>query len=173
MVRITLDEALPVVQDLAWRKANAFVHRCGFSIDEREDVESQLLLTFLIRWSKFDCGKASVRTFASRVMDMELTSILRYRLAEGRQPQELPEACVSPSPAALRQFHIDLDRAIAPLPRSVQEAVAVVSCSSTVEAAAKLGCTRQMVNKRKRLIRQAMLAAGIGPDYFARSGGAQ
>ena len=45
MVDLTLDQALPVVQDLAGRKANAFVRRCGLGVDEREDVESQLVLT--------------------------------------------------------------------------------------------------------------------------------
>jgi hypothetical protein len=49
-----LDEALPAVQDLADRKANAFVRRCGFAAEEREDVRSQLLLSFLLRWPKFD-----------------------------------------------------------------------------------------------------------------------
>ena len=88
VVDLTLDQALPVIQDLAGKKANAFVRRCGLGIDEREDVESQLVLTFLIRWPNFDSEKATVRTFASRVMDKELKSILRYRLAESRQPQE-------------------------------------------------------------------------------------
>ena len=81
MADVTLDQALPVVRNLAGRKANAFVRRCRFAIDEREDVESQLVLTFITRWPKFDGERASVQTFASRLMDKELTSILRYRLA--------------------------------------------------------------------------------------------
>jgi hypothetical protein len=85
VAEITLDQALPAVQDLADRKANAFVRRCGFATDDREDVRSQLLLSFLLRWPKFDAGRASVRTFASRVMDKELTSILRHRLAPSRR----------------------------------------------------------------------------------------
>ena len=89
MADLTLDQALPVIQDLAQRKANAFVRRFGFAIDERDDVASQLLLTFLIRWPKFDNGRASVRTFASRVMDKALTSILRRHLAPSRMEQEV------------------------------------------------------------------------------------
>jgi hypothetical protein len=40
-----LDAVLPVVRSLARHKANAFVHRCWLASHEREDVESQLLLT--------------------------------------------------------------------------------------------------------------------------------
>ena len=82
MADVTLDEALPVVRNLAGRKANAFVRRRRLAIDEREDVESQLVLLVLARWPKFDRERASVQTFASRLMDKELTSILRYRLAQ-------------------------------------------------------------------------------------------
>ena len=170
MVDLTLDQALPVVQDLAGRKANAFVRRCGLGVDEREDVESQLVLTFLTRWPKFDSEKASVRTFASRVMDKELTSILRYRLAEGRQPQDLPSRGSVPSPASLRQFRIDLERAVAPLPSTVQETALALFWYSTVETAEALGCSRQMISRRKQQIREAFLSVGIGPNYFVAGG---
>src|SRR5689334_5600255 len=77
----TLDKALPVVRSLAGRKASAFVRRYRLAIDEHEDVQSHLVLSFIARWSKFDGDRASVQTFASRLMDKELMSILRYRLA--------------------------------------------------------------------------------------------
>src|SRR5690349_13414375 len=104
---ITLDQALPVVRNLAARKANAFVRRCRFTIDEREDVASQLVLIFLARWPKFDGERTSVQTFASRLMDKELTSILRYRLAQRRQQRELPVTDTCPASAQLLQFRID------------------------------------------------------------------
>ena len=100
MADLTLDQALPAIQDLAQRKANAFVRRFGFASDEREDVESQLVLTFLVRWPKFDSGRASVRTFASRVMDKALTSILRRHLAPSRRNRRSPE----PMPAQAQRF---------------------------------------------------------------------
>src|SRR5271165_6156133 len=97
---VTLDQALPVVRNLAERKASAFVRRCRLAIDEREDVESQLALTFIARWPKFDGERASVQTFASRLMDKELLSILRYRLAQGRQPREFPVPDSDPTSAS-------------------------------------------------------------------------
>jgi RNA polymerase sigma factor (sigma-70 family) len=170
VVDLALDQALPVVQDLAGRKANAFVRRCGLGADEREDVQSQLVLTFLVRWPKFDGEKASVRTFASRVMDKELTSILRYRLAEGRRPQDLPARDPGPNPAYIRHFRIDLERVLAPLPAPIQATAVALSMASTVEAAEVLGCSRQMISRRKQQIREAFLSAGIGPNYLMAGG---
>lgn len=173
MADLNLDSALPVAQDLAGRKAGAFVRRCRTANDEREDVEGQLMLTFLVRWPKFDDSRATVRTFASRLMDKELVSILRYRQAQSRQPQDVPVNACGPSAAALRQFRLDVAKALAPLPGAVRQTAAALSQLSAVEVAASLGCSRQMVTKRKRLIRRALLSAGIGPDYFRPSGGAR
>jgi DNA-directed RNA polymerase specialized sigma24 family protein len=165
---LTLDQAIPVVQNLAERKAGAFVRRRRLAIDECEDVQSHLVLTFIARWPKFDGERASVRTFASRLMDKELTSVLRYRLAQGRQPCELPVPYNGPAAALIHQFRIDLERAMAPLPAVVRETASALAWYSAVDAAGVIGCSRQMIGRRKRQIRDALLAAGIGPNYFAR-----
>ena len=168
MTELTLDQAIPVVQNLAQRKAGAFVRRRRLAIDECEDVQSHLVLTFIARWPKFDGERASVQTFASRLMDKELTSILRYRLAQIRYPRELPVPCSGPAAALIHQFRIDLDRAMAPLPEVVRETASALAWYSAVDAAGIVGCSRQMIGKRKHQIREALLAVGIGPDYFAR-----
>lgn len=166
----TLDQALPAVQDLADRKANAFVRRCGFAADQREDVRSQLVLSFLLRWPKFDAGRASVRTFASRVMDKELTSILRHHLAPSRREQECPRPQPTVSAAARGQFRMDVERALATLPAAVQETALALFWCSTLEAAEELRCSRQIIHLRKRRIRRALVSAGIGPRYFQAGG---
>ena len=170
MVETTLDQVLPAVQDLADRKANAFVRRCGFAADQREDVRSQLLLSFLLRWPKFDAGRASVRTFASRVMDRELTSILRHHLAPSRREQECPRPQPTVSAAASGQFRMDVERALAPLPAAIQETALALFWCSTLEAAEELRCSRQIIHLRKRRIRRALVSAGIGPRYFQMGG---
>jgi DNA-directed RNA polymerase specialized sigma24 family protein len=165
-----LDRALPVIQNLAQQKANAFVRRFEFAADEREDVESQLVLTFLIRWPKFDSGRASVRTFASRVMDKALTSILRHHLAPIRRERPIPEYGAGPSAADRSRFRIDIERSLAALPVVVQETAPALLWYSTAEAAEVLGCSRQIIHLRKRRIREALICAGIGPDYFVAGG---
>ena len=170
MTSLTLDQALPVVRRLAAGKANAFVRRCRLSIHEREDVESELVLAFISRWQKFDGERASVRTFASRVLDKQLISILRHRLAQIRQPRELPAAPAGPTWESIQQFRIDIDRALAKLPDVVRNTASALSWCSDVDAARILRCSRQMVHRRKSDIRKAFLAAGIEGDYFARGG---
>jgi RNA polymerase sigma factor (sigma-70 family) len=167
---LTLDQALPVIQNLAARKANAFARRCGTAMDDREDVRSQLVLSFLSRWPKFDSGRASVQTFASRVMDKELTSILRYHSAPGRKEQPVQTAEHGPNFAARGRFRIDLERALASLPSAIQETALALYGYSTVEAAEVLGCSRQIIHLRKRRIRAALNSAGIGPHYFSAGG---
>jgi hypothetical protein len=56
------------------------------------------------------------------------------------------------------------------LPVAVQQTALSLLWYSTVEAAAVMGCSRQIVHLRKRQIRAAMSGAGIGPDYFANGG---
>ena len=170
VVDMTLDQALPDVRNLAGRKASAFVRRCRLATHEREDVESQLVLMFIARWPKFDQERASVRTFASRLMDKELTSILRYRLAQGRQPCELPVPDAGPTPASVHQFRVDVERALASLPEVVRETASALSWFSAIEAAVAVGCSRQMISRRKRQIRDALIAAGITGNYFLRRG---
>lgn len=170
MAELTLDQALPAVHDLADRKANAFVRRCGFAADDREDVRNQLLLSFLLRWPKFDAERASVRTFASRIMDKELTSILRRHLAPCRRAQEIPQPGPTVSAAARGQFRIDVERALATLPTAIQETALALFWCSTVEAAEELRCSRQVIHLRKRRIRRALVSAGIGPRYFQMGG---
>jgi DNA-directed RNA polymerase specialized sigma24 family protein len=164
---ITLAHVLPVVQSLAQRKAGAFVRRRRLAIDECEDVQSHLVLAFIARWSKFNGERASVQTFASRLMDAELTSVLRYRLAQGRQPRQLPVPHSGPTAASIHQFRIDLERAMESLPEVVRQTAAALSWCSAVDAADEVGCSRQMINRRKHQIREALLNAGITSDYFA------
>ena len=170
MTDVTLDQALPVVRNLAGRKATAFVRRCRLAIDEREDVQSQLVLIFITRWPKYDVDRASIQTFASRLMDTELTSILRYRLAQGRRPCQLPVPGGGPASASIHQFRVDLERAMAPLPEVVRETASALSWLSAVDAADVVGCSRQMINRRKHQIRDALMAAGIGSNYFSGRG---
>jgi DNA-directed RNA polymerase specialized sigma24 family protein len=168
MADVSLDDALPVVQTLARRKASAFVHRCRIAIDEREDIESQLLLTFLTRWPKYDSERASIQTFASRIFDAQLNSILRYRLAQCRQWRELPVPHTGPTAESIHQFRLDLDRVMSTMPEVFRETVSALSWLSAVEASNVLGCSRQTINIRKHQIRKAFIATGITSDYFAR-----
>jgi DNA-directed RNA polymerase specialized sigma24 family protein len=133
-------------------------------------VRSQLLLSFVLRWPKFDGERASVRTFASRVMDRELTSILRHHLAPSRREQGIPQPTPTVSAAVRDQFRLDLERVLASQPPVIQQTALVLFWCSTAEAAQELRCSRQIIHLRKRRIRRALVEAGIGPRYFQMGG---
>jgi RNA polymerase sigma factor (sigma-70 family) len=187
MPNLAFEEAFPAVSEVARQKALRAVGRCGLTHHDCDDVAGQLLVTFYVRFDRFDGDRASVRTFASRVMDRELTSILRYRLAGRRRhlaeqisATELSETDVAslnpgsaPSFAERQHFWLDLDRALAPLPEVLRETARTLCWHTPSELSRVPGQTRTVVYRRIRRLRQALLAAGIGPDYFATAGGAQ
>ena len=160
------EQAIPVVRKLAKSKAHFFVHRCRLNWHECEDVESHLVMVLLARWPRFNSELASIQTFASTLMDRELVSLFRHRLALSRQPRLPLELTAGPTSSSLLQFRIDVHRAMATLPPAVRKtAIALCSLSST-EAAEALGCSRQMLHRRKLRIREAFLEAGIDAGYF-------
>jgi hypothetical protein len=91
-----LDIHLPASRGLARLKAKAVVGQCGLTADDREDIEAQLLLAFCSRVDRFNSERSSLATFTCRVMDREVASILRYRLAQRRLQLGLSLSMVAP-----------------------------------------------------------------------------
>lgn len=181
MTNPSFEEAFPVARELAHRKALAAVHRCGFTRDDREDIEAQLLLTFVLRAKKFDSSRSSLKTFASQVMDREVASILRYRLAGRRLQLGRPElvdgdapdhlSIAGPSTIERQEFWLDVAKVMRTLPLTLRKTVIALRCGSPTEASQVLGIARSVVYQRIAQIRETFLAAGIGPTYFNPGGG--
>ena len=57
------------------------------------------------------------------------------------------------------------------LPVPLRETVLALRCGSPTEASQALGMARSVVYERIAQIRQAFLAAGVGPTYFTAGGG--
>jgi len=179
------EEVFPMIRDLAHQKALCAVGRCGLTPDDREDVASQLVITFYLRFGKFDGSRASMRTFASRVMDKELGSILRYRMAGRRRnvgEESLAEdsvaldarrACQTPSTIARRQFWLDIEGVLGPLPGVLLDTARSLCWNTPSELSRLPGPSRTVVYRRMRRLRAALVGAGIGRGYFASAGGAR
>jgi len=190
----TFEEAYPVARELARLKALAVIGHCGFTGGDCEDIEGDLLLDFYTRFPHYDNRRASVRTFAVRVMDRKLTSILRRKQAQCRTHQNLCQSLrdfpldrngdafesdgdvcdADPNDGAelpgsgleRQEFHIDLERVLAPLPPVLIEIAAILSMGSVTDAGRLLGRSRPWVYEQIARLRGAFLAAGIGPHYF-------
>jgi DNA-directed RNA polymerase specialized sigma24 family protein len=184
MHNLPFEEAFPIARDLARRKAIGAVGRCGLTLDDCDDVASQLEATFYVRFGKFDGGRASIRTYASRVMDTELASLLRYRMVGRRRchveeglPGDAGEMADSasvrtPTVVEQRQFWIDVERALAPFPRVLLDTAQALCWHTPSDLSRVPGQSRTVVYRRMRRLRSALLAAGIGPSYFSPPDGA-
>ena len=183
MSTATFEDVFPVARAMARQKASTVVGRCGLTADDRDDVASQLVASFYFRFWKFDIRRASVRTFASRVMDKELASILRYRMAVCRRQDAEPglagdsgevvdaSSQVSVKPAEQQEFWIDVERALSPFPPVLLDTARALSSHTPSELSHVPGHSRTVLYRRMRRLRSALLAAGIGPDYFSPATG--
>jgi hypothetical protein len=178
------EDVFPVARALARQKASTAIGRCGLTADDRDDVASQLVTRFYLRFRKYDGRRASVRTFASRVMDKELASILRYRMAVCRR-QHAESGLLSDSgeaadatsrvllkPAERQEFWIDVERALTPFSHVLLDTARALASHTPSELSRMPGQSRTLVYRRMHRLRSALLAAGIGPDYFSPAGGA-
>lgn len=180
MTKPTPEHHLLAARSVARAKANTVIGQCGLTMDDREDVEAQLLLTLCRRAPQYDSNRSSIGTFASQVMDREVASILRYRLAARRLHLGRPElidgaalddlSAASPFTVERQEFWLDVGKVVKTLPAALRETVIALHCGSPTEASRTLGTAKSVVYERIAQIRQAFLAAGIGPTYFSPGG---
>lgn len=180
MTNPNLDLHVPATRGMARLKARAVIGQGGLTADDREDVEAQLLLAMCSRVSRFNSERSSLGTFTCRVMDREVASILRYRLAQRRLHLGRPELVgggelddlfvASPSTVERQEFWLDVGKVMKTLPAPLRETVLALRGGSPTEASRRLGTAKSVVYERITQIRQAFLAAGIGPAYFAAGG---
>ncbi len=182
MTNLNFDHHVTAARGMARAKAKRVIGQGGLTREDREDIEAQLLLTLCRRVRKFDSGRSSIGTFTSRVMDREVSSILRYRLAGRRLHLGRPELAdggaldqiyaAAPSTIERQEFWLDVSKVMTRLPATLRETVLALRCGSPTEASQILGTAKSVVYERIAQIRQAFLAVGIGPTYFS-SGGTQ
>ena len=178
MHNLSFEDVFPIARDLARKKAKGVIGQCGLTRADQEDIESELLLTFYRALPKFNGHRASVRTFASRVMDKGLVSILRRRLARCREHlletvplddlAELNGTVIRNKPTLLQrqQFWLDVERALVPLSDRLRETAVALCWESPAELSRSLGRSRASIYYRIRRLRKAFNAAGIDHTYF-------
>jgi DNA-directed RNA polymerase specialized sigma24 family protein len=180
VTNLNLEHHMTAARGMARTKANMVIGQGGLTREDRDDIEAQLLLTLCRRARKFDSGRSSIGTFTSQVMDREVASILRYRLAGRRLHLGRPAlvdggalndlSVTSPFTVEQQEFWLDVDKVVKTLPATLRETVFALRCGSPTEASQALGTAKSVVYERIAQIRQAFLAAGIGPTYFPPRG---
>lgn len=69
---------------LVQRKARQLVGKAGYTWDDIADIEQDLIRDLLERLPKYDPSKATINTFADRVVGRRICNLLRHRQTEMR-----------------------------------------------------------------------------------------
>src|SRR5262245_33280451 len=106
----------PTVRSAAQVHAAAAVVAGALTATDRADIEQEALLAFCRALPKFDATRASLRTFAERVVSNQIASTVRAQRALRRTPvrMEAPSLCEHPGPAI--ELRLDIERALVALP---------------------------------------------------------
>ena len=63
------------------KKARQLIGKYGFTHDDREDLEQEMILDLLVRLPKFDPEKACLNTFVARIVDRKVSTMIRRQQA--------------------------------------------------------------------------------------------
>ena len=69
---------------LVHHKAQQLIGKAGYTKNDIEDIEQDLIVDLLERLPKFDPAKATYNTFVSRLVDRKISNLIRYRTQEIR-----------------------------------------------------------------------------------------
>jgi RNA polymerase sigma factor (sigma-70 family) len=176
------EQVYPVVRRIATQKAHRLIRSSGVSRPDADDLQSQLLLRFYVRFSRFDPKRASIQTFASRILDNEIRSFLRHKNAIRRRHLAISYSNVSEDDISRRpasgasgqqgqlseraEFWMDVQRAIGPENAELYSLATELANNGPTEVAESRDLSRATIYNRIDGIRELFVKAGIDADYF-------
>jgi RNA polymerase sigma-70 factor (ECF subfamily) len=172
-------------------KARELVNKAGFTEDDVDDIEQEMALDLVERLPKFDPAKATNNTFVARLVDRKISSLIRTRLREMRDPDR-EECSLSDAvneedgvkvelgasisedehdlrtgkynrPSVKRQdLSLDVAEMISDLPPELQPIAEALASMSVKEAGRKLGIPRWKLHEvYVPALREAFAARGL------------
>jgi len=158
------------IKRLVEYKAQGLVGKAGYMRGDVEDIKQEMFLDLLKRMRKFDPAKASLSTFADRVVSRKACDLLRHRQADmrdwRREAFSLDEEVESEEGVTLRHdvigrdeagcrkgghyrhgeevpsVKMDVAEALAGLPSELRRAAELLMRMSVSEAAREMGIPR-------------------------------
>lgn len=175
-------------------KAWALVGTAGYTWDDVEDIEQDLMLDLLEGMGQFDETKSKRTTFIDRVISNKITNIIRDRRAakrdickEGPRLDQVVEnedgeiitvqetvssdeyfdrmGCQTSTVQENLEKRIDLERAIQQLTPEDQKIVRLLMEMSISDVARELGMPRMTLAYRVRRIRKTLIELGLDENW--------
>jgi RNA polymerase sigma-70 factor, ECF subfamily len=178
------------VAGLVRGKTRQLVRRAGFTRSDADDVEQEIALDLLKRLPRFDPSKASLRTFATRIVEHHVATLIEsreapcrdWRRAEESLDELIPddagevvprwrtfdeEECAGrrrgdePDERAARGLRIDVADAFVALDPALRDVAERLCVSTPTEVARATGRPRTTVYESIARIRDAFGDAGL------------
>ncbi len=171
------------------RKIKQLIGRAGFTKQDREDLEQELILRLLQRWPRFNPNLAHRNVFTTTVIERFVATILRDKQAEKRDHRRVTSLNVtvnigedetaeladtiskreldaqrgrSPhSDEELAQLRQDLAEIIAKLPEKLKALAERLKTETVSEIARNLGIPRTTLHESVRRLRQRFENTGL------------
>lgn len=170
--KIVLDR---FAQGIIRRKIKQLVGRAGFTRQDREDLEQELVLRLLQSLNLFDSKRGHLNVFVTTVIERAVAMIVRERLAKKRDggvvrsiDQEQTKAGASPEPVDPRpsdqaafDLASDLAEVLARLPDDLRALAERLKDQSVSQAARDLGVPRTTLQRQVQRLRRWFEDAGL------------
>jgi len=78
--RILEGYARDVIRHKAWQ----LIGKYGFTLDDYDDLQQDMMLDLVRRLGKYDPGKAALSTFVARIVDRKLSNLIRHQRQKKR-----------------------------------------------------------------------------------------
>jgi RNA polymerase sigma factor (sigma-70 family) len=162
-------------QGIIRRKVRLLVNRAGFTKQDRQDLEQELVLRLLQSLDLFDPEQAHPNVYITTVIERAVAMILRERRAKKRdsgvvrsldqgqtKDGKSPEP-VDPRPNDQEVFDLagDLAEVLARLPNDLRALAERLKSQSVSQAARELGVPRTTLQRQIQRLRQCFEDAGL------------
>jgi len=71
-------------RDVIRHKARQLIGKYGFTRDDYDDLQQEMMLDLLRRLGKYDPSKAGLSTFVARIVDRKVSTLIRHQRQEKR-----------------------------------------------------------------------------------------
>jgi RNA polymerase sigma factor (sigma-70 family) len=140
-----------------------------FGLGDRDDLEQELALHWVLREGRYDPERASLATYASRTLDSRVIDLLRRARAAKRDRRrewrvdDVPEDLLAVGPADQERVDLGLDvaEALAGLAGVARDVAMILTSLSEAEAVRATGMSRQRVRTAKHEIERHLRARGV------------
>lgn len=170
-------------------KARQLARLAGYSNADRDDIEQELLLEYILKIRQYDPSKGKKSTFVSSILERRISTLMEHRFAQRRDcrveialtaepfsedydnsknlhdgidlDRWLINACQESNMNSINELRIDIQKVLATLPTTLRDLCERLHGSTLQEISRDTGVSRHALYARMKKIREAFYLAGM------------